>query len=46
MRTTRLTMQWTDLLDGPRRDEEFDRTGEFRRPSAGHRLKGSRRVRD
>ncbi|WP_157520581.1 hypothetical protein [Herbidospora daliensis] len=46
MRTTRLILRRTDLHDGPRRDEEFDRTGEFRRPSTDHRPKGSRRVRD
>ncbi|WP_156046137.1 hypothetical protein [Herbidospora cretacea] len=46
MRTTRLTRRPTDVLDGPRRDEEFDRTGEFRLPSTGLRPQGSRRVRD
>ncbi|WP_157518473.1 hypothetical protein [Herbidospora mongoliensis] len=46
MRTTRLTLRRIEPLEGPRRDEEFDQTGEFRRPSATHRLRGNRRDRD
>lgn len=46
MRTTRFAVRWNEAIEGSRRDGDFDRTGEFRRPSADHRVRGSWRVRD